>query len=137
MIETITRTTIPTSERSYHVERLFGIYFPAQLEPYIFRTATDLSPDYTGGYWEFFELDNGGFYLAPESEGEYRVVSPNGFEGRMSGDAFGITACLFAYSHLSFVATKPASTTYARMYHALREYAMDHPEASAMLSATD
>ena len=137
MIETIARNAIPSAQRANHVDHLFGIYFPGQLEPFLYRTASELSADYTSGYWKFYELDNGGFYLAPESETTFRLVSPNGYEGDLSPDAFGITVCLFAYSHLSFIATKPASTTYARMYHALREYTMEHPEASLILAATD
>ena len=64
--------------------------------------ASRLSEDYGGGYWLFYTLDNGGFYMAPDSDGKFQVISPNGWEGFMSADAFGITVCLFAYSNLSF-----------------------------------
>ena len=132
-----TRQEIPTAQRPYFAERLLGIYFPAQLEPFVYRTASDLSSDYSGGYWTFLELGNGGFYMCPETGQRYRVASPNGFECVLSADAFGITACLYAYSRLSFVALKPTATTYARQYHALREYMMDHAEAAEILRATD
>ena len=56
-----------------------------------------LASEYTGGYWTFFELSNGGFYMAPEGESTFQIcVEGNGFEGAMSADAAGITACLFA-----------------------------------------
>ena len=68
--------------------------------------------------------------------GKFQVISPNGWEGFMSADAFGITVCLFAYSNLSFGSGQFAETC-AEQYHLLREYMMDHAEAGAILAATD
>ena len=137
MTTTIARHELPTAQRSIHVETLFGLHFPFELEPYVFDTASQFSPDYRGGFWNFFALDNDGFYLAPDSESAFRVRSPNGYEGVMSEDAFGIVVCLFAYSHLSFNVRKPIATTYSRHYHLLREYMMDHAEVAEILRATD
>ena len=137
MTMTISRQLLPIDQRSTHTANLFGLQFPMELEPYVFETASDLSPDYRGGYWEFYDLSNGGFYMAPESETPFRLVCPNGYEGLLSGDALGITACLYAYSRLSFVANKQIATTYARQYHRLREYMMDHGEVAEILRATD
>ena len=134
---TITREPVPEGRRADFVDALFGINFPVQLEPSIFDIASELSPDYHGGFWTFYGLSNGAFFMAPESDTPYRVRCPNGYEGTMSGDAFGITACLYAYSRLSFVARKPIATTYARQYHALREYMMEHAEVAEILRATD
>jgi hypothetical protein len=62
-----------------------------------------LTPKYSGGYWRFLELGNGGFYMAPQARGRFEIrMEGNGFEGEMSADAAGITACLFVFSHLSF-----------------------------------
>ena len=54
----------------------------------------------------------------------------------MSGDALGITACLYAYSHLSF-AQNSFGELCAKHYHWLREYALDHSEAGAVFAAID
>ena len=94
----ITRQLVAEDQRTSVTADLFGVYFPLQLEPFIFSMASRLSEDYGGGYWEFYILANGGFYMAPDSDGKFQVVSPNGWEGFMSADAFGITVCLFAYS---------------------------------------
>jgi hypothetical protein len=133
----VTRELVPEERRADFVDALFGVHFPMQLEPYIYTVTSQLSADYRGAYWHFHSLGNGGFYMAPESESPFRVQCPNGFEGVLSGDALGLVACLYAYSHLSFVSTKPATTTYARMYHRLREYVMEHAEVDAILQATD
>lgn len=108
-----------------------------QLEPAIFGFASRLSPTYRGGYWEFYELDNGGFYMAPDDDESFVVRCENGYQGTMSADALGITACLYAYSRLSFVAGDAIGEVYARQYHLLREYMMEHSEATAIFGATD
>ncbi len=133
---TITRQLVPEEQRTQVTADLFGVYFPLQLEPFVFSMASRLSDDYGGGYWLFYTLGNGGFYMAPDSDGKFQVVSPNGWEGFMSGDAFGITVSLFAYSNLSFGSGQFAETC-AEQYHLLRDYMMDHAEAGAILAATD
>ena len=117
-------------------ERLFGIHFPLRLEPVIYTFTELLAKDYNGGYWEFYTLSNGGFYMAPNSDACFDVRCDNQYQGELSADALGITACLYAYSHLSFGEDAFAGEC-ARHYHLLREYMMEHPEARAILGATD
>jgi hypothetical protein len=93
------------------------------------------APEYTGGYWQFYELSNGGFYMAPEG-GPFRfTVDTNGFEGTLSAAAAGITVCLFAYSHLSFHFNP--DNTFADHFNALRAFAAEHPEAGAIFATID
>jgi hypothetical protein len=115
---------------------LFSVYFPLKLEPRIFAMADMLSRDYNGGYWHFYALSNGGFYMAPASEAFFDVSCENGFDGKLSADAFGITACLYAYSHLSFGEGEFAQVC-AQHYHLLRDFMMEHAEARAILRAID
>lgn len=124
-------------QRVRHPAALFGVNFPMCLEPVIYTMAERLSPDYAGGLWSMYALSNGAFYMAPETEGSMRVVGPNGFEGTMSADALGITACLYAYSHLSFGGPEAFSETCARQYHLLREFMFEHAEVGAILEAID
>jgi hypothetical protein len=49
----------------------------------------------------------------------------------------GITACLYAYSHLSFSGKSGFDEIYAQQYHWLRDYMLDHPEAGVILGAID
>ena len=67
---TITRQLVADDQRTNVTADLFGVYFPLQLEPFIFSMASRLSEDYGGGYWQFYTLDNGGFYMAPDSDGQ-------------------------------------------------------------------
>jgi hypothetical protein len=133
---TITNTIVPESERLSIVDGLFGIAYMLKLEPAVFSIAEALAEEYTGGYWEFHDLSNGGFYMAPCHDTELTVSCENGFQGKLSPDAFGISVCLYAFSELSFVGDRMAQTC-AQQYHLLREYAAEHPEASAIYWAID
>ena len=134
--EIITRRTLAESERADFVHALFGLAFPLKLEPTIFSMAGMLAENYSGGFWHFFALPGGAFYMAPDVDHGYEVSCENGFEGTLSSDALGITACLYTYSHLSFGEGHFAETC-GDQYHVLREYAMDHPEVGAILAAID
>ena len=127
---------IADASRMQHTDTLFGLHFPMRLEPTIFDMAGRLALEYRGGYWEFNALSNGGFYMSPRSTTVFDVSSDNGFEGKLSGDALGITACLCAYSNLSFGDGAFAETC-ADQFHLLREYAMDHKEVRSILQAID
>ena len=123
-------------QRIAYPASLFGVAFPFRVEPTIFTFAQDLSSDYTGGYWELYALSNGGFYMAPQSCMRFTVRAEHGFEGSLSACALGITACLYAYSHLSF-GNGDVAATCAEQYQLLREHALDHREARAILAAID
>lgn len=122
--------------RVAQTSEMFGLHFPLKLEPTIFAFADRLAPSYGGGYWLFYALSNGGFYMAPAMESKFDVSCENGFEGELSADALGITACLYAYSHLSFAEDKFA-TACAQHYYLLRDFMMEHQEAQVILRATD
>ncbi len=74
--------------------------------------------------------------MAPDDEA-FQVVCMNGYEGTLSGDAFGIVVCLYAYSELSFSSVPDLVEVCAEQYHLLREYMFEHPEAEAILRAID
>ena len=133
----ITRKQVADERRVNHTAEIFGIHFPMQLEPFVYRITGKLSRGYNGGYWEFFTLSNGGFYMAANSRKIFHVISESGFEGDMSADALGITACLYAYSQLSFSKDQEFAEICAQHYHWLREYMLDLPEARDILGAID
>ena len=95
-----------------------------------------MAEDYSGGYWDFYTLSNGGFVMAPSTDHVFHVTCDNMFEGDLSADALGIVATLYAYSHLSFSDGRFARVC-ACHYHRLREYLFEHPEVRAILGATD
>lgn len=133
----IYREELNGSERTEFTAKLFDVNFPLLLEPVIFAFAGKLSPEYHGGYWRMYTLSNGAFYMAPDTERYFSVISPNGYEAVLSADALGIAACLFAYSQLSFTTSQAFAEVCAEQYHLLREYMLDQPEAEGILGLID
>ena len=127
---------VPDDDRMQHTAKLFGIHFPMRLEPFVFDMAGRLASGYTGGYWQFYALSNGGFYMSPRSDTILNVSCDNGYVGKLSADALGITACLYAYSHLS-LSEGEFSGPCAQQYHWLRDYMYGHAEVRAILGAID
>jgi hypothetical protein len=130
------RILLNSSQRINCPARLFGSLFPFRIEPAIYDTGNRLSVEYRGGYWLMYQLENGGFYMAPDGD-RFQVSCMNGFEGTLSGDAFGIVVCLYAYSVLSFSTTPELAEVCADQYHRLREYVFEHPEATVIVRAID
>jgi hypothetical protein len=116
--------------------KIFGVHFPFRLEPFVYDTAGRLSIDYHGGYWEMYEIGNGGFYMAPQGD-TFRLSCQNGYEGTLSGDAFGITVCLYAYSQIAFSEIPELAETCTEQYHLLRDFLFEHEEAASILAAID
>lgn len=132
----ITAVLVSEAQRMDAADKHFGIRYPLTVEPMIYQFATQLAEAYSGGYWHFYLLSNGGFFMAPKLDESFEVIADNGFKGSMSAEALGVTACLYAYSNLSFGEGKFGETC-ADHYHWLREYAMGHAEAGAVLAAID
>ena len=133
----ITKKLVIVQKRTSHTATLFGLNFPMRLEPVVYGLTDNLSEDYHGGYWDFWELSNGGFYMSSSSHNTFKVSCMNDYVGEMSADALGITSCLYAYSHLSFGQESQFTDSCAQHYHWLREYALDHDESRAIMSAID
>ncbi len=131
--EPIQAHQVPDEVRLETLPRHFGRHM-LTVESTVYGFMRALAKDYSGGYWHFYELSNGGFYMAPECEPLDLLVEGNGYAGRMSAEAAGITACLFSFSHLSF---RVADEVISSHYHQLRDFALEHREAGAILAAID
>jgi hypothetical protein len=133
----ITKKLVTAQKRTSHTARLFGLHFPMHLEPVVYTITDRIAEDYLGGFWDFWELSNGGFYMSPRSDKRFNVGCDNGYGGEMSVDALGITVCLYAYSNLSFGTESQFTQTCAQQYHWLRDYALDHDDSRAIFRAVD
>lgn len=132
----ITAVLVSEAQRMDAADKHFGIRYPLTVEPMIYQFATQLAEAYSGGYWHFYLLSNGGFFMAPKLDESFEVIADNGFKGSMSAEALGVTACLYAYSNLSFGEGRFGETC-ADHYHRLREFVMGHAEAWGILAAID
>jgi hypothetical protein len=105
------------------------------LEHAIYDILRSLSPDYDGGFWTYYRLSNGGFFMAPEQQGIYRIAcQENGFSASVNEEVAGIIACAMAYSHLSF---RASGANFARAYETLSGFIFQHREARLIRAALD
>lgn len=130
----LTATVVTAGARLAFLPRVLGKHY-LRGEQSVYNYMDYLSPDYNGGQWDFYDLSNGGFYMAPRSAERMQiVVDTNGFSGRMSADAAGIVACLFMLGALS---AKTGDDAVTDSYLRLHAYACQHVEASLILRAID
>ena len=128
-------TVVPENKRLDMLPKYFGTALMSVAEASIYGTMEKLCDQYTGGLWEYFELSNGGFYMAPKTDEKFTLsVSGNHFKGEMSADAAGIVVCIFVMNAFCW---KYPSQDNNNLYYALRDYAIEHPEANLILSAID
>ena len=130
---TIEAHPVPEHARIEALPRHFGRHM-LTVERRVYEFMAQFASAYCGGGWRFFELGNGGFYMSPPDEAYEIRIDSNGFKGRMSADAAGITACLFSFSELSL---EYRAQIFARHFHWLRDFASDHPEAGVIFQAID
>lgn len=107
------------------------------LEPRIFAWMDRLCTDYHGGIWNFSTLSNGGAFMAPESDHDEKWTlfnSMNGNGDELTSEAAGMVACLMTYNHHACRTECDAMTEH---YYRLRDYALNHPECSAIMRLSD
>lgn len=106
-----------------------------QAEAFIYYMMDKYCKQYNGGYWEYFSLSNNGFFMAPTGAEEYRLANAENYSDvTLSPEATGIAICLMAYSHLSW--SEPAHI-FNSHFHWLREFALDHSEATDIFRFID
>ncbi len=122
------------SQRLAAIVRHFGKY-SLEFETLLYQMMEGLSPDYQGGYWAFYELSNGGFYMVPTGRPSYQIeVAGNGFDGRLSAEAAGLVAAVFA---LNYLISETDSEAVLGKYEQLLDFAGQHQEAGLIFSAID
>ena len=124
---------VPGDERLQFLPRVFGRRF-MQGESAVFDWMRRLCPDYNGGFWDFIDLSNGGFYLRLVTDKPLTIhVDGNGFSGELSADAASIVVCLFAINELMFDGAHQLEDP----YYALKDFGLQHPECKSILHAID
>jgi hypothetical protein len=84
MMNTNNLTTPPITAKLIKAEQRLNMLpnLMIKAEAMIYFRLSQLSADYQGGYWECYQLSNGGFYLAPSDPERLRLyVSENDFLG--------------------------------------------------------
>ncbi|MCK9709842.1 antirestriction protein [Pseudomonas syringae] len=136
--QTITATIVHDKDRLNFLPAMYGKYFLLG-EQLVYGNAQRFVQGYSGGYWQFYRLSNGGFFMAPDSTELQRVVIADNYCSEdMSSEAVGVVLTLFSLSRL--LGSQIPDSEADRMldlYHKLREYGIGHIESSAILTAID
>lgn len=126
---------VPEAERGTFIPKLLPGIKLLIAEATVFDFMGKLCPAYGGGFWNYYRLSNGGYYMAPDKYGRMTLEWwGNGFSGEMSEDAAGIVATLFALSHLSFMVPNDGLVD---NFEKLREFSYTHPESALISQAID
>jgi len=130
----ITAHLIAEGARLDALPRHFGLRSMLRVEFAIYDALRELARDYSGAYWHYYELSNGGFYMAPAAERPFEVsVEGNGFSGSLSADAAGVVASLFGINRVANAGCERS----IRHYYLLRDYALFHAEQQSIFRAID
>jgi hypothetical protein len=131
----ITSTIVIELDRKDILPKYFKEKF-LKMELLIYKYMYKLDSLYSGGYWEFFELSNSGFFMAPTNGKDKIQISSetNYFEGEMSETEAGIVACLFAFNQ---IASKYECERTANLYFKLLYYSRIHEENAIIALAID
>jgi len=128
-------TRVPEEARIEFLPRHFGRQMLI-VERAVYAHLENLCADYNGGYWHYFDLSNGGCFMAPsEARGYSMRVEGNGFSGKLDAECAGIVATLFALSHLSM--RFPNNERFAERFYQLRDFACEHPDGNLIMMAID
>lgn len=132
---TVLATKVPVRERCGCFPGYFGDHF-IDTENTVYAFAENLVVGYKGEFWDFFQLNNGGFFVAPTKALLYEVMVSfgNGYRGEMSARAVGVVVCIFAYT---FLAEKTGNSIFLDQIDYLKDYASIHPEGAKIFAAID
>lgn len=128
---------VPLSARPNFWQTHFGtVKGFATFEVVIFTIMGQFCEEYTGGYWEYCTLTNGGAFIYPDLGPEKLTLfnMHNGNEAKLNPEAAGVAVCLMLYSMWSF---RTESELLVERFYQLRDYAIQHPESSAIFHLID
>ena len=134
----IIATIVADDNRLDFYPSYFGKYYLAG-ENLLYVMARRFLKDYQGGFWNFYTLSNGGVFAALNTDKpQYFIVADNYFSEHMSAEAAGITLTLFVLGRL-LAARIPEieAQRFQDLYYKLRDFAIEHAESQAILTAID
>lgn len=140
----VTAEVVPAAERIDYLPTLFGRESGCLTgDLHVIDWMSAIAPAYAGDSgWAYYRLSNGGGFMAPSQRAAIAIeCHSNGYSGRMSSEAAGIVATLYALSHMASRASNSGEEAQgeflSKRYHELRAYAQFHPEMEAIFAAID
>ncbi|MFT0547022.1 antirestriction protein [Allopusillimonas ginsengisoli] len=141
----VTYSQVPESERQVFLPTFFGNHY-LKGEMLVYAWAEKLLPEYRGGFWNYYKLSNGGFFIAHSTSKEQVEirVDTNGYRGQLTPISAGVVVTLFALNHLiaelaqrGTRASLDLSDKLTDHYYQLRDFIESLPDASEVYGAID
>ena len=139
--KTITASLVEEGDRLGFLFKMIGNDVASiQFESYVYSLMSKLSShQYLGGYWDFLSLSNGGFYMRLQGDATYTITSPNGHEYECSVETASVVVNLFALNWMTARKglDKASIEAFSTHYYHLRDFALEHKDASLILDLID
>ena len=130
----IEKTLIPEEKRMDFLPKHLGNHF-LKFEMLVYSFMDTFCEEYSGGYWEFYSLSNGGMFISVSGDPQYRVVNAmNYFDDTLSAEAASIGINLFA---LNAILCETRDEHIFDLYDHLYDFVADHPESAKILRFID
>ncbi|MGH1470856.1 MAG: antirestriction protein [Cellvibrionaceae bacterium] len=130
----ITKTLVQEKDRLEFLPKYIGNRF-FKFEMLVYAFTDKFCKDYSGGYWEFWMLENGGILMTLDSDEVFQVCNDmNYFEDTMSAESISIAVNMFALNALMDGGCDKRIIDY---YYALGDYASEQKEASKIIRLID
>lgn len=131
----ITKRKCPIEEKGVFLPEHVGTgRYLVLFESYVYSMMDRHTDSYHGGFWDFFSLSNGGFFISLAAEDRRFLVSQpsNHYQAEMSAEAASIGMNLYALSAFS-----EEEERFLIKFHALLDYAYQHAEAHEIARFVD
>lgn len=134
-MDVITRKQCPESKRLDFLPAFVGKHYLAY-ESMIFDKLREASNgQYNGGYWEFYTLSNGGFYMELRQDEALKMECiGNYYNGTMSAEAASIAVNLCVQNAFAW---QVDAEKHSAHFDQLRDYAIQHNEAAQIMAYID
>lgn len=130
----IEKTLISEEDRLDFLPKYLGDHF-FKFETLVYSFMDKFCIGYTGGYWNFYGLSNGGMFMSYATDEECRIVNAmNYFEDTLSAEAASIALNIFA---LNALICQTRDEKIFDLYEALRDFAAEHPEGAKIYRFID
>lgn len=139
---------VDDSEKERFFPGMYGKYYMLA-QDYLYFWMRQHTRNWSGGYWRFHHVMAAGTdavlsgYVFPLTEEGITVqISSNYYQGEMTAQAVGITAMLFAFNHVAWIAYEnnaddPIIHSLNEKYVCLKNFALTLPEAVQIFRAID
>lgn len=112
-----------------------------QFEFAVYDRLKSICREYAGGRWEFYQLSNGAWFMAPVDEPTFTLQDCYGRDHPMSAEGAGLAAMAYLLNHLSWVlhekGRKEQCDSAVDHYYALLAYANQGKDAAAIRAVLD